>query len=288
MTPDVQIAPTHYCAPQAVPAASLGSIGCSDTNGQLPMVAAHPPILSDLAAFAASVEFSASRSALQCRPSRVESIRSSREVQARTTKSYLWALAPLLTFGMATVPCFVFAAHRLRRKALYVAVAAYSALTVLMVWGGSTDSQTNLQSDVGSIAVMFLVTLSTAHALVIRRSLFFENDTDDGLVAVARARMRRREQARRIAAKDPILARELKIGRPDQSSAYDDGGLVDVNHVPVGVLCAIEGIGPELATAIVDARRFIGRFNSREDLEATLGLDPYALDGTSDLLVFLR
>jgi len=135
---------------------------------------------------------------------------------------------------------------------------------------------------------MFLVALSTVHALMIRRSLFFENECNDGSATFARARMRRRQQARRIAAKDPTLARELRIGRPDRQPAYDDGGLIDVNHVPACVLSAIEGIGPELATAIVTARESIRRFDSREDLEATLGLDPYALDGASDLLVFLR
>ena len=73
-------------------------------------------------------------------------------------------------------------------------------------------------------------------------------------IAVAQARLRRRLEARRIAAEDPSLARELRIGRPDQPRAYDDGGLIDVNHVSLDVLCAVEGIGPELASEIVETR----------------------------------
>ena len=37
-----------------------------------------------------------------------------------------------------------------------------------------------------------------------------------------------------------MLARELRIGRPDLPRQYDDGGLVDVNNVPVGVLAELE------------------------------------------------
>ncbi len=288
MVPDVQIEPPKNCPPQAVPDADLMPLRCSSgTNDRLPTVATRPLVPSDLVAFAASLERSTSWPVSQHQPPRARRISSSRRKRAKTTESLIWALAPLLTLGLAAVPCFVFAAHRLRSRAVYVAVAGYSALTLLTVWGGSTDSQTNLQSDVGSLAVMFLVALSTVQALMIRRSLFFENESDDRSVAIARARIRRRQQALRIVAKDPTLARELRIGRPDRSPAYDDGGLVDVNHVPVHVLCTIEGIGPELAAAIVDARESIRRFSSREDLEAALALDPYTLNGASDLLVFL-
>jgi hypothetical protein len=34
----------------------------------------------------------------------------------------------------------------------------------------------------------------------------------------------------------PVLARELRIGRPDVPRQFDDGGLVDLNHAPVPVL----------------------------------------------------
>ena len=39
-----------------------------------------------------------------------------------------------------------------------------------------------------------------------------------------------------------MLAQELKIGRPDLPRDYDDGGLVDVNHVPAAILAARLGL----------------------------------------------
>ena len=288
MMPDLQVGPPKYCPPQAVPDADLTPFWCSlGTNDRLPTVANQPLVFSDLVAFADSLERSASTAASQHGPSRAEWIRSSRRVRAKTTESFIWAFAPLLTLGLATVPCFVFAARRLRSRALYLAVVAYSVMTLLVVWGSTTDSETNFQSEVGGFTTMVLMTLATLHALIIRRSVFSENGGDDTPIAAARARLRQRHEARRIAADDPTLARELRIGRPDQPRVYDDGGLIDVNHVPFGVLSVVEGIGPELASAIVDARELIRRFDSREDLEMVLGLDPYSLDSSSDVMMFM-
>jgi hypothetical protein len=51
----------------------------------------------------------------------------------------------------------------------------------------------------------------------------------------ARERLAQREKALRLAREDPQLALEAGVGRPDLPGAYD-GGLVDVNHAPVGSL----------------------------------------------------
>ena len=50
--------------------------------------------------------------------------------------------------------------------------------------------------------------------------------------------MRLRREARRLQQDNPVLAQELKIGRPDLPRGYDDGGLVDVNHVPAAILAS--------------------------------------------------
>ena len=259
------------------------------TDGGQPFAADHErePAGVSVVALAASVGRTAPGPAFEHRPSRVDLVTVSRRTGGRWSASFVWALAPLFTLGLAAVPCFVYAAHRLRSRALYVAVIAYSVLTLLVVWGAGTDSETNLQSEIGGFTTMVLVTLATVHTLIVRRSVFSENGRDDPAIVVARARLRRRQEARRIAAEDPALARELKIGRPDQSRAYDDGGLIDVNHVPVGVLCGVEGMSLELASAIVEARESIRRFDSRDELEVVLGLDPYSLESTPELLVFL-
>jgi hypothetical protein len=40
-------------------------------------------------------------------------------------------------------------------------------------------------------------------------------------------------------ARDPLLARELKIGRPDLPRTYDDGGLVDLNSAPATAIADV-------------------------------------------------
>jgi len=54
-------------------------------------------------------------------------------------------------------------------------------------------------------------------------------------LTTARTRMRRREQARELAASNPVLARELGVGRPDVPHDYDDGGTLDVAQNAQGV-----------------------------------------------------
>jgi DNA uptake protein ComE-like DNA-binding protein len=199
-----------------------------------------------------------------------------------------WALAPLITAGMAAGPCFAYAAVRLRSRALGLAAAGYAAVSALIVWGDSWNSNSTFEIDLGVVAVLTLWGMSTAHALAIRRALFFGDAHEDDAVVAAKDRIRRREESRRIAVTDPRLARELRIGRPDQPSAYDDGGLVDVNHVPVECLSGMGVIGSELAHRIVEARDLVRGFDNRDDLEAVIGLDPRSLDEVSDLLIFCR
>ncbi len=199
-----------------------------------------------------------------------------------------WALAPLLTIGMAAAPCFAYAAVRARRWALGLAAAGYAAVSGFVVWGGAWNSDGNVQINLGVVAVLLLWGGSTAHALAIRRSLFFGDEPEDDAILAAKERLRRRDESRRIVATDPRLAKELRIGRPDQPSSYDDGGLVDVNHVPAHYLSGLGLIGPDLALRIVEARDLVGGFDNRSDLEAVLGLDPRSLDDASDLLIFCR
>jgi DNA uptake protein ComE-like DNA-binding protein len=87
-------------------------------------------------------------------------------------------------------------------------------------------------------------------------------------------------------AKNPSLAVELRIGRPDLQQSFDDGGLVDVNHVPAKVLAALPGLNEEIAEKIVSQRDGVGGFTSSADLEVTLGIPPVTLDEARDRLMF--
>ncbi|MGI5223710.1 ComEA family DNA-binding protein [Actinoallomurus sp. CA-142502] len=112
---------------------------------------------------------------------------------------------------------------------------------------------------------------------------------DANAQAIAAANMRRelRRQAREHAAEDPALARELRIGRPDLPRQYDDGGLVDVNHVPARALTMLSGVTPEIAERIVSMREHVGGFSSAEELVATADLHPDLTPEIKEYGIFL-
>ena len=105
-------------------------------------------------------------------------------------------------------------------------------------------------------------------------------------VAEAKSRIERRKDARRLATSNPSLARELKIGRPDLPRDYDDGGLVDVNHVPGPALAAPLGLAPAEVTDVLAARDRLGRFASADELGAYTQLSPDRVDELRDLMLF--
>jgi len=51
-----------------------------------------------------------------------------------------------------------------------------------------------------------------------------------------------------------IQARELRIGRPDLSGDYEDGGLVDIASAPGSVIAQVLELSPEQAAEIVAVR----------------------------------
>jgi hypothetical protein len=107
-----------------------------------------------------------------------------------------------------------------------------------------------------------------------------------GAVSDAMKRIEARRRARRILAGNPGLGAELGIGRPDLPRNFDDGGLVDINHVPEPCLAELPGLDSALARRIVETRAEVGGFNSAEDMEVTLRLSPGRLDYLRDRLLF--
>jgi DNA uptake protein ComE-like DNA-binding protein len=98
--------------------------------------------------------------------------------------------------------------------------------------------------------------------------------------------MHRRQRARELAEHHPVLARDLKIGRPERPHDYDDGGLVDVNHAPASVLAACLGLTPAESTAVVEARNQLGRFSSPEELSVYAQLPPDRVQALRDWMMF--
>lgn len=87
----------------------------------------------------------------------------------------------------------------------------------------------------------------------------------DRAVATALAARQRRANSRQLVERDPLLAADLRIGRPDLPSDYDDGGLVDLNHAPAAVIAQVCGIDSALAERIAAARA-AGSFLTVDDV----------------------
>jgi DNA uptake protein ComE-like DNA-binding protein len=109
-------------------------------------------------------------------------------------------------------------------------------------------------------------------------------------IADLQYRAAKRGEARAMAAAQPMMARELGVGRRDYGQRqFDDGGLVDVNHVPAHVLTAFSGVTPELAARIVECREHLGPngYTSVEELMAQADLPPHLIEEIREYAIFL-
>ena len=85
---------------------------------------------------------------------------------------------------------------------------------------------------------------------------------------------REARQARELAKRDPDLAIDLRIGRPDRARSYDDGGgLVDLNSAAADVIVSVCGFDREVAERVVSRREeWANGFSSIEEALAYLPL----------------
>ena len=222
--------------------------------------------------------------------------RSSRRGQGR----HLWVWMPVWSLGMlACVPFFRHALLTRRRGDWLVTAGSLiaSVLEVVFLGLGGDSSKPNASPNalgyLGTILALLLMVGGAVHASVLYRrpnsvGVDVARDRNAAAVSEAEQAVRRRVEARRIAESNPVIARDLKIGRPDLARTYDDGGLVDVNHVPVEVLSRMLGWTPAEASSVELARAQAGGFSSLAELMAYADLSPQRFDAVADLLVFCR
>jgi len=201
--------------------------------------------------------------------------------------SFLWALLPLLTWGLLAPVPFVHAAIRLRTVGLWAVAAVYVVAWALVGPAGILVQDPELDEAVAAFSQLGLVVAATANAFVLRGRVFQPPEVGDPAVTAALAARERRQRARAVTASDPSLARELRIGRPDLPREFDDGGLVDVNHVPAPVLVDRLGLSQEEAARVVEARERLGRFGSPAELEVYAELPDTTVEAVRDRLLFL-
>src|SRR5690606_9827239 len=211
-----------------------------------------------------------------------------------TVLRIVWTLIPLFTCGVATPFMLAYAAARLRSRALAAATAGYGAGLVIWITVAGHYPAIPFWADALAVTGWLATWLGgTVHAFALRRRLFGPRPNTGERAneeAVAKAMFRRmlREKARELAERDPSLARELRIGRPDLPREYDDGGVVDVNHAPASVIATLPGMTPHLAEEVVRVRERLGRFVSAEDVAVAVNLSPHVVPELAEHSVYLQ
>jgi hypothetical protein len=199
----------------------------------------------------------------------------------------LWLLLVAAGVGFTTWAAFLHIGIRARRRSWLAWAAFYGALQVLWLVMDNALSNNSTATGIGAAAVLISWIGGTVHAAAIKGKAARRLRPSDGpWLEAARQRIERRAEGRRLAARDPRLAREVGVGRPDLPGA-DDFGLVDVNHVSQEALCRLAGITPEIARRIAETRESVGFFKSVEDLGVSLDLSPSLVDDMREYAVFL-
>jgi hypothetical protein len=213
-----------------------------------------------------------------------------------TARQVWWASVPVWSISfLSPVPFLVYAIiHRTRRD--WAVFAGYLAATVAMVVAlGAAGSNDAATAGVGGFIIALAGCAATHAAVLFRPSRgvpqlsgapLSMRQRNQAAVAAAKNKLERRKEARHLVATNPALARDLKIGRPDLPREYDDGGLVDVNHVPVGVFSSGLGLTPIEARDVLAARDKLGRFVSAEEICEYTQLSPDRVDELRDLMIF--
>jgi hypothetical protein len=201
--------------------------------------------------------------------------------------SWVFAFGVLLSFGIAAPVLFAVAGSQARKQSWVYAAALYG----VMSWGGivlilATPNDSAV-SDVGAGLFLIAWIAAAAHAFVIRGEYQrrLAGATPNPLEA-ARSIVETRKEAKRLVEREPAVARELGVGRPDLPHARAMG-VVDMNHASADALATLPGIDNHLAREIVTAREDIDGFKSLEDLGGVLDLDGNLVEDLRQYVVFL-
>ena len=194
---------------------------------------------------------------------------------------------PIWSFSLLAFVPFLRIALARGRARDWAVFAGYLASTVIVISAAASNNDA-AGAVAGTMAIVVAV-VAAVHAFIAFRpgpETVGGSAASELALTTARTRMRRREQARELAASNPVLARELGVGRPDVPHDYDDGGLVDVNHVPGQVLQESLGLTAAESAAIILVREQLGRFSGPDELTAYTELPPDRVDALRDWLLF--
>jgi hypothetical protein len=109
---------------------------------------------------------------------------------------------------------------------------------------------------------------------------------DDPRLRAAEERLARRERALGLARRNPSLALEAGVGRPDVRGAFH-GEVVDINNASAGAIAGLPGINRRLALRIVEVRERVSGFSSLEEFGMVLDLPGDVVEHLRGLIVVL-
>lgn len=203
--------------------------------------------------------------------------------------SVLWALLPVLLPGLGAPLAFGIAASRRATPGVVIPLIAYTAALFAYcgpaaAWGGDMPVWADFVTMFAALAATFG---ACGHLFAIRRRVWTRAPApvpvprpvplppapSSGNPALDHAR-HLRSVARQIAENDPMLAKQMRIGRPDLPQAQGDGGLVDVNHAPVEVLCSLPGFNEAAARQVRERVEGSGPFQSIDEVIVEVGIAP--------------
>src|SRR4051812_29426371 len=154
-----------------------------------------------------------------------------------------WISLAIPPLGFATWAAFLYVGLAYRRTAWLVASGVYAAaLFAAFVLIEAHRGEHGGLHAFGGFLVLAIWIGGFAHAMVVRRERREPpRPSGDPALAAATERLSERRAAQALALKDPALARELGIGRPDIAGAHPRG-VVDVNHANVEAIMATAGV----------------------------------------------
>jgi hypothetical protein len=199
-----------------------------------------------------------------------------------------WVALTLVPFGWAIWVGFLIAgvrAHSPRWKA-YAALYALLALVPFAVMDPLMADTDDNDAMIG-IVLLGVWALGVVHAFLVRPA--YVRRIQAGLapaVERARAQVQSRQEALELARREPEVAREMGIGRPDRPGAVD-AGLIDINSAPVDVIDRLPGIDQPTARRIIAVREQLDGFSSLEDFGMTMDLDGETVEDLRGRVVFL-
>lgn len=207
-----------------------------------------------------------------------------------------WFAVPLVSLGFLTPAIALYAAIRLRDRVTAMAAVGYAVLEAVFLLdprgGGDHALALGFALINWLVASLHMAQMTERYRLDYRyaalRRYVDAAESDDDDVAEAQRRRDRRIDARQIVDTDLALAVDLRIGRPDLDGDYDDGGLIDANHVPTEWLVSELGMLPSVAAEVDQLRRARDGFDSVDDMfMACPSLNPARIEILRDRLVFI-